>query len=158
MNKAHKIIEDKVRLYAIELLPSMGLKLFDVTFRREKNGLTLRVTIDGDNVGLEDCSKLSNIISKWLDENDVVEYENYNLEVSTPGLDRPLRNIEDFIRFRGRYCKVVYRDANGPGTKTVKGYINNVENNVITIFPKKEKKSLQINYDNVKKANLEVEF
>ncbi len=158
MNKAHKIIEDKVRLYAIELLPTMGLELFDVTFRREKNGLTLRVTIDGDNAGLEDCSKVSSIISKWLDENDVVEYENYSLEVSTPGLDRPLRNIEDFIRFRGRYCKVVYRNANDPGTKTVKGYINNVENNVITVFSKNEKKYFQINYDNVKKANLEVEF
>jgi|Wag4MinimDraft_12_1082652.scaffolds.fasta_scaffold00023_17 ribosome maturation factor RimP len=158
MNKTHKLIEDKVRSYTVELLPEMGLELFGVSFRREKNGLTLRITIDGDNVGLEECSKISSIVSKWLDENDIVEYENYSLEVSTPGLERPLRNIEDFIRFRGRYCKIVYRNANESGTKTVKGYINNIEDNVITVFSKKEKKYFQINYDNVKKANLEVEF
>jgi len=158
MNKTHRLIEDSVRNYAIGVLPDLGLELFDVTFRTESTGFVLRVTIDGEGVGLQECSKVSGIISEWLDENDIVGYDNYNLEVSTPGLDRPLRNIDDFARFRGRYCKVVLKDASEVGKKTLKGYINNVEDNTVTIFMKNGKKYFHIDYDNIKKANLEVEF
>jgi len=158
MNKTHRLIEDKVKGYALEVLPDLGLELFDVTFRRENKGLVLRVTIDGEGLGLQECSNVSSIISEWLDENDIVGYDNYNLEVSTPGLDRPLRNIDDFVRFRGRYCKVVLKDAKEAGRKSLKGYINNVEDKTVTIFMKSSKKYFHIDFDNIKKANLEVEF
>ncbi|TYB33734.1 MAG: ribosome maturation factor RimP [Flexistipes sinusarabici] len=158
MNKTHRLIEDKVKGYALGVLPDLGLEIFDVTFRRENTGLVLRVTIDGEGVGLQECSKVSGIISEWLDENDIVGYDNYNLEVSTPGLDRPLRNIDDFVRFRGHYCKVVLKDAEEAGRKTLKGYINNVEDRTVTIFMKSSKQYFHIDFDNIKKANLEVEF
>lgn len=157
MNKIHKLIEDKVREYATEVLPEMDLEFFDVTFRKENNGLTLRLVIDGEKAGLEECSKVSKELSKWLDENDIVTYDSYNLEVSTPGLDRPVRNLEEFKKYRGRYCKIVYKNNNG-NTNTIKGYINNIDNEIITIYSKDEKKYYQVNINNIKKANLEVEF
>ena len=99
-------VVEKIRAYADELLPSMGLELFDIQFRREGHGWVLRLFIDREEgVSLEDCSLVSREISDYLDVEDVIE-QSYFLEVSSPGLERPLRSLEDFKRFCGQKARI----------------------------------------------------
>ncbi len=84
----------------------MGLELFDVQFRREGHGWVLRVFIDAaEAVTLNHCSKVSRELANFLDVEDCIDHA-YHLEVSSPGLERPLRTLDDFIRFQGKTARV----------------------------------------------------
>jgi ribosome maturation factor RimP len=105
---------------------SYGLELFDLQLRRESIGWILRVVIDRparvgedgaiaperyeDSISIEECQRVSRDLSAVLDVEDAVE-RTYTLEVSSPGLDRPLRHADDFRRFTGRLAKLVAREA-----------------------------------------------
>ena len=95
----------------------LGFDLVDLEFQREPQGWVLRVYIDrleprlGDPVGvdLDDCARASGELSAVLDAADPIEVP-YSLEVSSPGLDRPLRRERDFQRFTGRLARVRLQD------------------------------------------------
>jgi len=111
-------IVDQVRAAAERVAQSYGLDIFDVQFRREASGMVLRVQIDRpgpaasaeESVSVADCSRVSRDLSAVLDVDDVIPVA-YTLEVSSPGLDRPLRGRTDFERFAGRRAKVVIRES-----------------------------------------------
>jgi ribosome maturation factor RimP len=86
---------------------AMGYELVGVElFRKGKSGLTLRLYIDhADGIDLDDCSAVSHQISGVLDVEDPIA-EQYDLEVSSPGLDRPLFELEHFERFRGSKARL----------------------------------------------------
>jgi ribosome maturation factor RimP len=98
-----------------------GLELFDLQLRREAPGWVLRVVIDrpageaggesaeAEAVGIEDCRRVSEDFSALIDVEDALTagLPSYTLEVSSPGLDRPLRGEADYRRFTGRLAKVV---------------------------------------------------
>jgi ribosome maturation factor RimP len=95
-----------IEQYAEPLLRDLGIELVEVQFRREGHGWVLRLFIDREQgVTLDDCAAVSRAISTWLDVEDLIEHA-YQLEVSSPGLERPLKRIEDFQRFVGRQAKV----------------------------------------------------
>ena len=112
-----------VRAAAERVARSYGLDIFDLQLRRESIGTVLRVIIDrpdrgvpetfADAVGIEECQRVSHDLSALLDvEDEALEAagalaQNYILEVSSPGLDRPLRHEADYRRFVGRLAKVV---------------------------------------------------
>ena len=99
-----------------------GLEIFDVQFRREAGGMVLRVQIDRpgpaataeESVSVEDCARVSRDLSAVLDVEDVVPTA-YTLEVSSPGLDRPLRSADDYRRFAGRRASGDAREGGRPG-------------------------------------------
>ena len=117
---------ERIRQAAIPLASSHGLTLFDLQFRRESIGWVLRVTVDrpwqepdgpdrpDQAVGIEDCARMSHDLGTLLDVDDdlgaALERE-YTLEVSSPGLDRPLREEADYRRFIGRLAKIVTSEA-----------------------------------------------
>jgi ribosome maturation factor RimP len=94
---------------------SYGLDIFEVELRREGGQQVLRVVLDRpgpnrtaeESVSLDDCARVSEELSAILDVEDVVPAERYTLEVSSPGLDRPLRHADDYRRFAGRRAKIV---------------------------------------------------
>ena len=102
-------------------------------FRREASGMVLRVRLDRpgpsataeDSVSVEDCARVSRDLSAVLDVEDVVPMA-YTLEVSSPGLDRPLRHADDYRRFAGRRAKLVMREA-VDGQKFFKGILGGVD-------------------------------
>lgn len=113
---------DRLREAAARVAGSHGLEIFDVQCRREAAGWVLRVIVDrpapahgapeapGDAVGIEDCQRVSQDLSVLLDVEDTLTADlpaGYTLEVSSPGLDRPLRHEGDYRRFIGRLAKVV---------------------------------------------------
>src|SRR4051812_14373080 len=109
---AAETVVEKVREIAGRVAADRGLEIFDVQFRREAPGMVLRIQIDRpgaaaeDSVSVEDCAHVSRDLSAILDVEDVVPTA-YTLEVSSPGLDRPLRRPDDYRRFAGRLAKIV---------------------------------------------------
>ncbi|MDK9707474.1 MAG: ribosome maturation factor RimP [Desulforhopalus sp.] len=101
-----QFVIDRVQSFLLTLLPTLGLELFDIQFRREGNGWVLRVFIDAESgVTLNHCSDVSRELGNYLDVEDCIEHA-YHLEVSSPGLERPLRSINDFLRFAGKTARV----------------------------------------------------
>jgi len=87
----------------------LGYELTDLEVRLSGQGGLLRLTIDKpDGIDLDDCEKVSQAVSALLDVEDPVP-GNYNLEVSSPGLDRKLTKVEHFQRFEGETLKVTMR-------------------------------------------------
>ena len=89
------------------VITGAGYELADVEWRRDRGGWLLRIFIDNPagGVGLDDCSKVSHEVSATLDVHEVIA-QHYTLEVSSPGLDRPLRKPEHFRRFIGQRALV----------------------------------------------------
>lgn len=146
----------KVKKFLEPVVEKESLEVFDVTFRRESSGRILRVTIDGEKVDIENCAEISKILSNWLDENDIIPNIKYSLEVSTPGLNRPLRNIDDFERFKGSLCSIVLKNKEEDGRKKYKGIIKEINKPFVKIFVEAENRLFDINVNKIKKANLEV--
>ncbi len=100
----------QVEDFIVPLLADMGVELVDIEFRREGHGWVLRIYIDrSGGVTLEDCAKVSREVSSYLEVEDPVEHA-YHLEVSSPGLERPLKKEKDFIRFSGRMARIKLRE------------------------------------------------
>jgi ribosome maturation factor RimP len=90
-------------------IEGLGYELIDLEARLGSKGGLVRVYIDKpDGIDLEDCEQVSQAISALLDVEDPVP-GNYNLEVSSPGLDRKLTKVEHFQRFAGEIVKVQTR-------------------------------------------------
>src|SRR3989338_11147328 len=102
-------VTQRVRALASRVAGSYGLDIFNVNYRREGPGMVLRFQIDRpgggataeESVSVEDCARVSRDLSAILDVEDVVPTA-YTLEVSSPGLDRPLRHAAAYGRLAGR--------------------------------------------------------
>jgi ribosome maturation factor RimP len=156
-------VVQQVRALAGRVAGSYGLDIFDVQFRREGQGLVLRVQIDrpgpsataDDSVSVDDCARVSRDLSAVLDVEDVVP-DAYTLEISSPGLDRPLRNADDYRRFAGRLAKLVMREP-VDGQKYFKGRLGGVEDNAVVIEGEDGRRH-RVPIGVITRANLEVEF
>ena len=152
-----------VRGIAARVAADYGLEIFDVQFRREAHGMVLRVQIDRpgpaataeESVSVHDCANVSRELSAILDVEDVVPSA-YTLEVSSPGLDRPLRRAADFARFAGRRAKIVLRDA-VDGQTFFRGQLAGVEDETVLIDAE-DRRRHRVPLALIARANLEVEF
>ena len=143
---------------------SHGLDLFDVQLRRESIGWVVRVFIDRpgpsgtpeDSVGIEDCAQVSREMSAILDEDDPLDRA-YTFEVTSPGLDRPLRHEADFRRFAGRAASLVLESA-VDGQTYFSGRIGGVEDGHVVLLVGKKNRAHRIRLEGIKRARLEVEF
>jgi ribosome maturation factor RimP len=160
-------VVDEVRGVAARVARAFGLEIFDVQFRREGQGMVLRILIDRpgtsstaeESVSVEDCARVSRDMSAILDVEDVVPGA-YTLEVSSPGLDRPLRRIDDYRRFAGRHAKIVMREA-VDGQKYFKGVLGGVEedaNGASVVIDGEDGRRHRVPVGVITRANLEVEF
>src|SRR5919106_764089 len=99
---------------ATRVATSYGLDIFDVELKREGRGYVLRVIVDRpgpaataeESVSIDDCARVAEDLGALLDVEDVIPGA-YTFEVSSPGLDRPLRTADDYRRFAGRLAKIV---------------------------------------------------
>ena len=156
-------VVEQVRTVAARVAAGYGLEIFDVQFRREAPGMVLRVQIDRpgpaasaeDSVSVDDCARVSRDLSAILDVEDVVPIA-YTLEVSSPGLDRPLRQLDDYRRFAGRRAKIVVRgQVDGQGF--FRGTLGGVEGREVLIDGE-DGRTHRVPVDVITRANLEVEF
>jgi ribosome maturation factor RimP len=149
-------VNKRVETVALPVLEELGLELVEVQYRREQSGWVLRLIIDKqeDGVSLEDCAAVSREMSQLLDIEDFIE-QAYNLEVSSPGLDRPLKSMADFQRFTGRKTKIKTIEPIA-GERVFIGRIQQASGE--TIILEVGRKEVTIPFSQVAKARLEIEF
>ena len=149
-----ELIIDTVQNFLRGLLPTMELELFDVQFRREGQGWVLRVFIDSaTGVTLTQCSNVSRELGRFLDVEDTIEHA-YVLEVSSPGLERPLRSTGDFRRYSGKKARVKMHEAID-GEKTFEGIIQDVTGDLIHL-QLDDGRIIDFSYDMINKARLAI--
>lgn len=158
---------EQVRSIAERVARSHGLEIFDVQMRRESIGPVLRVVIDRPappdgspepieaSIGIQECQRVSEDLSAVLDVEDVIAHR-YTLEVSSPGLDRPLRGIDDYQRFRGRQAKIVLRDPID-GQMHLKGRLQGRDGDTV-LLEDAEGRQRRVPFAEISRARLEVEF
>jgi ribosome maturation factor RimP len=112
--------------------------------------------IDGNPVSINDCVRASRELSALLDVADPIE-KSYVLEVSSPGLDRPLVKKEDFIRFVGSKIKLETHDL-VEGSRRFKGLLQAADEREIMIMDEQRNQPVSLRYEQIAKAKLQPEF
>ncbi|MDR0879314.1 MAG: ribosome maturation factor RimP [Clostridioides sp.] len=109
-----KNIEALIEATVKEVTDRHEFELVDVEYVKEAGEYYLRIYIDKEGgISLSECEIISRELSPILDENDPIE-ENYFLEISSPGLDRPLKKEKDFVRYAGRDVELkLYKAVDG---------------------------------------------
>jgi ribosome maturation factor RimP len=151
----------RITATAETLLSANQLELVDLEVRREGRVLVLCLYIDKDGgVTLDDCAAVSRELSSLLDVDDFIA-ERYTLEVSSPGLNRPLKKKTDFERSIGKLVKIktssVWLDEAGNRRKTFYGQLVELSGESAVIALKEGQRAV-IPLDVIAKANLEFEF
>ena len=145
----------RVEAVVLPVLEELGLELVEVQYRREQSGWVLRLIIDKqEGVSLDDCVVVSREVGQLLDIEDFIE-QSYNLEVSSPGLERPLKSITEFQRFAGRMARIKTLEPIG-GDHVFICRIKLTEGESIVL--EVGRKEVAILFPQVAKARLEVEI
>jgi len=145
-----KIIKD-VETLTQPILDSLNIELVLIEYFRTKAGGRLKILIDKEEgITIDDCVMVSKMLSRALDHTEIIS-QRYHLEVSSPGFDRPLVKEKDFIRFKGRQCKITtlvrYQDR-----RNFKGELLGWENN--SVIMKVDNEIFKIPFTEIVKANL----
>lgn len=135
----------------VPVVASLGCELWGLEYLTQGRYTTLRIFIDGPNgVSLDDCEAVSRQISSVLDVEDPIDGE-YTLEVSSPGLDRPLYTEAQYARYVGETVNLRMRIA-VDGRRRFKGVIKRVDNGSLMLQVDNQEVSLFI--DSIDKGNL----
>ncbi len=149
-------VASKIKELAESVLSDPGHFIVDVLYFGKQRPGRLLVIVDGDNgVTIDACAELSRKLSALLDEQNLLEAA-YNLEVSTPGVDQPLKLKRQYFKNKGREFKVQLKDKS-----IVKGRVENVTEDKLVIrvqVSKKESKEQEVLFDQIEKAFVMVSF
>ena len=152
-------IEERVESLLKEKIEAIGYELYDVEYSKEGKNYFLRIFIDKtEGIDLNDCEKVNNEIDEILDEADYIK-EQYFLEVSSPGAERPLKKEADYMRAVDKYVNVsLYQQLNGH--KVYEGYLRKVTADELTLeyMDKTRQKEVIIPRKQVAKARLAIKF
>jgi ribosome maturation factor RimP len=150
-NPIYQLVTDLIE----PTLKGRDIELVDVEYKKTGKTWSLRVFIDkNQGVTVDDCQRLSREIEDLIAIHELIA-DRYVLEVSSPGLDRPLKKETDFIRNKGKQVLVkTYLPINNSKTNT--GTIKDFSNN--TLFLENEKKTFEISLSNIAQANLIFKF
>lgn len=150
-------VAETVTDFVLPIAHSEDLNLIEVEFLKEGSDWILRIFLenkDGD-LTIEECEKVSRSLSMILDEEDPID-KSYILEVSSPGIERPLKTEADFERFQGELIAVkTFKKINGK--KEFIGTLEKFEDDNLTLTLKNDEE-ITIDYSLVARANLTFEI
>ena len=157
---AREDIAAKVKALLEEYTKDRELEIYNVIYKKEGPDWVLRVFLDkpmgaeNEYVSIEECEDATRYLSDKLDELDFID-RSYNLEVSSPGLDRELIHESDYVRFAGREVEVrTYQQIEG--SKNFEGTLISKADGIVTI--EVGGKRLEIPADKISKINLAIVF
>jgi len=149
-----KDLEITLRGLIEPVICDMGFELDNIELMKMGNRFLLRVFIDKEGgVTINDCERVSRQIEAQLDVEDPIP-SSYILEVSSPGLDRPLRKPEDFKRFSGKTARVITHKPIENQTFFIGEIAEAGDDSIVLLLPKDKK--VTIPYENISRARLEV--
>jgi ribosome maturation factor RimP len=145
---------DKVEKLLNPVIKTMELELVDMEYLQDGAYWFLRIYLEklGSEITLDECAKVSNSISEDVDK--LIE-DKFFLEISSPGLERPLKKENDFIRFNGEKIKVILKHK-VDDSRNWTGILERYEDNIV--YLNVEEKILEIPFNEIKKANIVFEF
>ncbi len=134
------------------VVESMGYELVGIEFHSSEHHGVVRIFIDHDNgITVDDCAKVSRQISAVIDVEDPIEMA-FDLEVSSPGINRPLFKFSDFEKFSGLQAKIKLGVALN-GRKNFSGVLKGVDENQLVIIDV-DNEIYELPYQDIAKANL----
>lgn len=137
------------------VLDELGFELVDTEYLSQHGRRVLRICLDKEGgITMDDCALVSREIGDLIDVKNVFDHE-YVLEVSSPGLDRPLKKEKDFLRSIGKKVKVVM-DISVMGHRQFIGFLREYRDG--TLYLEVENDLVPLSLRNLKKANLIYEF
>ena len=147
-------------LHSIEhIVTGLGFECVNVSIKSDFGKLRLQVLIDTlGGINVDDCETVSKRVNKFLDESpDIPELEKgrYYLEVSSPGIERPLYKLEDYVRFSGREARLRLSKPM-EGRKTFTGEILGTDGGTVKLMCDEEEK--HIPFEDIRSANLVYRF
>lgn len=150
-----EIILKKIENIVTPVAESMGLSLVDIEYLQDGGYWYVRIYVEKENedITLEDCAALSNKIDEDIDK--LID-QRFFLEVSSPGIERPLKKIADYIRFKGEKAKLSLKHKVNDN-KNFEGIIVDCKDNII-FLEIKEQEIMEIPFSEIRKANLVYEF
>ena len=150
-------IVDRVKELLLPILEEGGFELIDVEFIRGPIGWVLRIYADRPEGGItiSDCQWISERIGTLLDVEDLIPHA-YNLEVSSPGLDRPLKTRRDFERHVGMVVKIKTHEPMD-NQRNFKGDVISTSGKGVTIHDVSRNADVEIPYENIKSARVDVD-
>ena len=149
-----KFLENNIFTAIEPVAQDLGFRIVDLTLKGSFGSRTLEVLAEDQQtkkMTIDDCAKLSREISTILDVEDIIEGK-YRLEVSSPGIDRPLKSEQDFIDYIGFDAKIEIDPPSNSGQKRFRGIINKFEND--EIFIETDQGEVALPYKSVHKAKL----
>ena len=157
MEEKIKEVVDRVRELLLPILEEGGFELVDIEFVREPVGWVLRIYADRPEGGItiSDCQWISERIGTLLDVEDLIHHP-YNLEVSSPGLDRPLKTRKDFERQKGVVIKVKTHQPMD-NQRNFKGEVVSTSDRGVTIHDVSRNAEVEIPYENIKSARVDID-
>jgi len=151
-----RAIAQKAEAILAPLLEAEGLSLVDISFKWERGGWVFRVLIDKkEGVTLDDCALISREFGQLLDVENIIP-TSYRLEVSSPGLDRPLKKEADFIKYAGRRVRIKTKDPVS-GRRNFRGDLIGCAEGKVTVKVEGSE-VFAIPLSSILKANLELEL
>lgn len=148
-------IQERLTEVLAPVAESLGCELWGVEYNTHGRRALLRIYIDkADGIGVEDCERVSRQASSVLDVEDLIRSE-YTLEVSSPGMDRPLFTLDQFVRSIGEQVAVRLR-LPFEGRRKFSGLLKAVENDEIVLQVDEEEYLLP--YETIDKANIIPQF
>lgn len=149
-----EIIKNKVSRLAKQVAEEQEVELFDIELSG-RDRLLLRITIDKeDGVTLDDCERFSRSLEAILDVVDPIPVS-YTLEVSSPGLDRPLRDLKDFEKNTGKLARIITVEKIEDQNLFI-GRISGVNNKSLRLLV--NDREIDIPFEKILKARLEIEL
>ena len=157
MEEREKEIVEKVKELLQPILEEGNFELVDVEFVREPVGWVLRIYADRPTGGItiSDCQWISERIGTVLDVEDVIPHS-YNLEVSSPGLDRPLKSQKDFERHKGIVVKIKTTEPLD-NQRNFKGEVVSTSERGVTVHDVSRNAEVEIPYEKIKSARVDID-
>jgi ribosome maturation factor RimP len=137
--------KEKITELVKEILDELSLRLYDMHFNEVSKTLKIFIDKKQDGVTVDDCKKVSTLISRKLDESDYV-IAPYTLEVSSPGVERPLKRPE---HYEWAFGKLVSIDTDD---EKLKGYIRDMKENGVVVAT--DKGEVFVSFSSIVKANV----
>ncbi len=151
MNFLIKNIRDRIE----QVVNEQGFFLIDLVFRGDKSNQVLEVYIDSEsNVSAEDCAEISRKIDKTLEEENLIK-SGYRLEVSSPGVNRPLKFLKQYPKHINRKFDISYRNDNS--VQKFSGTLKAVEGEKL-LFIKNNREEIMLEFHDILKAKVLISF
>jgi len=137
-----------------EIAEKLGYFVIDILYRGDNRKKIIEIYVDAEkNVTADDLAEISREINSVLDEKDLIK-DSYRLEVSTPGVDRPLKFLQQYPKHINRKFEITYKT--GDEVKTITGKLLSIEREELTFFS--EGKNILVEFKNITTAKVLISF